>query len=124
MKFTVLLVDDDAAIRSILRSVLELRGFDVTSCESATQARAVLAKSSFDLVLTDMRMETEKAGYEVVRSAKAASSTTIIVLLTAFPIPTSEWRSAGADALYMKGSGIFGALDEIEQMVQTNHKPT
>jgi hypothetical protein len=41
----------------------------------------------------------------------------VIIVLSAYPIPASEWRKAGADAAYMKGGGIFRILDDIERLL-------
>src|SRR5512146_2499343 len=119
MPFNVLLVDDDPPILQTLKSVLETRNFSVATACSAGDAVRTLAADAFDLVVTDMRMETPTAGFEVVRSAKDHPEHPVVVILTAYPIPAPEWRAAGADALFMKGSGIVRILDDLERMVRT-----
>jgi DNA-binding response OmpR family regulator len=122
MPFTALLVDDDSAILSTLKSVFEMRGFEVSTASSAAEAAATLAGFSFDLVVTDMRMETDTAGFDVVRHAKSKANHPVVVILSAFPIPYTEWRNAGVDAMFMKGGGIFRILDDIERLLQTHAK--
>ncbi len=122
MPFTALLVDDDSAVLTTLKSIFEMQRFTVSTAISAGDAVRMLEQSSFDLVVTDMRMETETAGFEVVRYAKSTSRRPVVILLSAYPIPASEWRKAGADAMFMKGGGIYRMLDDIERLVRTHAK--
>jgi len=69
-----------------------------------------------------MRMEHETAGFEVVRHAKSGEHRPVVIILSAYPIPVSEWRSAGADGMFMKGGGIFRMLDDIERLLKAKHK--
>ena len=117
MTFTALLVDDDAAVLKTLKAVFETRDFDISTAASAGEAAGTLARLSFDLVVTDMRMESDTSGFEVVRHAKSAASRPVVVILSAYPIPVTEWRKAGADAMFMKGGGIFRILDDIERLL-------
>jgi CheY-like chemotaxis protein len=117
MPFTALLVDDDAAVLKTLKAVFETRDFDVSTAVSAGEAVSTLARLSFDLVVTDMRMETDDSGFEVVRHAKSTGHRPVVIILSAYPIPVNEWRRAGADAMFMKGGGIFRILDDIERLL-------
>jgi DNA-binding response OmpR family regulator len=124
MTFKALLVDDDSLVLDTLKAVFESRKFDVSTATSAGDAINALAQSSYHLVVTDMRMETDTAGYEVVRIAKGLNYRPVVVILSAFPIPRTEWRTAGADAMFIKGGGVFRILDDIERIVRshTNHE--
>jgi DNA-binding NtrC family response regulator len=123
MPYRVLLVDDDSMVLKTLQSVFRTRNFDVSTAVSASEARSVLERDSFDLVVTDMRMESETSGFDVVRHTKSVQKHALAVILSAYPIPANEWREAGADAMFMKGGGIFRILDDIEKLLQTHaHK--
>jgi CheY-like chemotaxis protein len=122
MPFSALLVDDDSTILTTLRGVFETRGFHVSTANSAGEAVRILARDSFDLVLTDMRMETETSGFEVVRCAKSTTDRPVVIILSAYPIPAREWRNAGADGMFMKGGGIFRILEDIERLLRTHAK--
>ena len=75
MKARLLIVDDEEVILSLLKTVLQSQGYSVTTAGSGAEAKAVLAADEgLDLVITDMRMETETAGYEVVEAAVAPAS--------------------------------------------------
>jgi CheY-like chemotaxis protein len=120
MPFTALLVDDDTVVLQTLKSVFETRAFEVSTAVSASEAASAIASHSFDLIVTDMRMETDTAGFDVVNHAKAAENNPVIVVLSAYPIPAAEWREAGAHAAFMKGGGVFRILDDIERMLHAH----
>src|SRR6476661_3148914 len=93
---SILVVDDDASVLAMLRAVLENHGHQVTSAHSAADARQKLQSGSFDMVITDMRMESETAGFDVVRAARSKPDAPAIVILTAYPMLEKQWREAGA----------------------------
>jgi len=53
---SVLVVDDDRAIRSLLRVVLERAGFEVLTAEDGEQAITMLASRTFDVITLDLMM--------------------------------------------------------------------
>ena len=55
----ILIVDDDITFALMLRTWLTKRGFDVESVGSVAAARTALAKGSYSLVLSDMRLPDE-----------------------------------------------------------------
>lgn len=117
MTCRLLIVDDDSAVLRSLKSVFETRSFQVSTASSAAEALRVLGEGCFDLVVTDMRMEKQTSGYDVIRAARQQAPRPMVVVLSAFPIPSSEWRAGGADAMFMKGGGVFRMLDDIEQLI-------
>lgn len=114
---SILVVDDDASVLAMLRAVLRSEDYLITTAASAAEARKKLEERSFDLVLTDMRMETETAGFDVVRAARKRPDRPIIVILTAYPMLEKQWRDAGADAGLMKGMPIAQLTDRIGQLL-------
>jgi CheY-like chemotaxis protein len=93
MRARVLVVDDEPSILTTLRAILELQGFEVDAAGSAMEAIQKLQAAVFQMVITDMRMETATAGYDVVRAAQAQPYQPISVLLTAYPPEEAEWRA-------------------------------
>ena len=73
MKRRILLVDDEVTVLLTLKAVLEISGFDVHTAASAREARSKIRLNEYHLVITDMRMENDAAGAEVVRAARTAS---------------------------------------------------
>jgi CheY-like chemotaxis protein len=103
----ILVVDDERAILGMLKLVLESASFQVETAASASQAQACLEEKQYDIVLTDMCMETPTAGYDVIRAARQLQPRPAIAILTAFPISAPEWKQSGADALLLKGSEVL-----------------
>lgn len=62
----VLVLDDDQAIRRVLRDILTENGFDAMVCETVAEAMAALTDETFDLVITDLRMP-KRDGYDFLQ---------------------------------------------------------
>jgi len=119
MKARVLIVDDEEVILSLLKTVLQAQGYSVTTAVSGAEAKAALAANEgFDLVITDMRMETELTGYEVVATAVAQARRPAVVILTAFPLLAQQWRQAGADAVVTKPTRMPELLSLISDLLE------
>jgi DNA-binding NtrC family response regulator len=114
----LLIVDDEPTILQSFGLVLECAGYEVTTAVSAADATQKLADQGFDVVITDVRMETPTAGFEVVRATHQKWPGTPVVLLTAFPLGTADWKGTGADAFFSKGSDIPAMLEWIRTRLE------
>ena len=65
----ILVVDDDENILNLERTILEQKGFEVTTCGGGAEALEILATRVFDLVLLDVMMP-EVDGFTVCRKIK------------------------------------------------------
>ena len=72
-KRRILIVDDDAEIRMLVRNVLERAGYEVATARDGVQAIDLLAKSDYDVVLLDVMMPGVN-GLEVVESLRRDNS--------------------------------------------------
>src|SRR5258706_2459297 len=113
----ILLVDDELAILLTLKAILELNGFAVETAASAKEAGEKLASSVNDMVITDMRMETEPSGYDVIRVAKQQSYDPATAILTAYPALGTDWANKGAQSLLVKPVGTEEMLRELESLL-------
>ena len=66
----VLLVDDDPASRLTLKTLLEAGGYNVDAAASAAEAVGKLDEGTYELVLSDLQMESPEAGLKVLAHAK------------------------------------------------------
>lgn len=119
MKRRILLVDDELAILLTLKAVLEISGFDVETAASAREAKMKIRAHEYHMVITDMRMESETAGMEVVAAAKKAPCRPAVAMLTAFPMPGSEGED-GADKLLVKPMNTGDLLRQVEALLVTH----
>jgi two-component system phosphate regulon response regulator OmpR len=101
----LLVVDDDARLRELLRRYLSENGFRVTVAADAEDARANLAGFAFDLVVLDVMMPGEN-GIDLIRALRAQSQPRRppILLLTAMAEPEDRINGLeqGADDFLAK----------------------
>jgi CheY-like chemotaxis protein/two-component sensor histidine kinase len=81
-KACVLLVEDDALIRSQAERQLRSMGHSVTVAADGVEALARLQESEFDLMLTDIVMPNGLSGHELAERAQAINPTMRILLLS------------------------------------------
>ena len=79
----ILLVEDDPDVRPLMAHVLLGAGYDVDVVERVSQAHALLASGSYDLVLTDGRLP-DGSGIEIADAAKARGIAAVVI--TAFAL--------------------------------------
>jgi two-component system NtrC family sensor kinase len=95
----VLVVEDEEALREIVREVLESEGCQVMEAGDGRAALALLAAQRFDLVISDMKMP-EMGGVEVYRLACASEPS----LAHRFLFVTGDWVSEDT-ARFLEQSG-------------------
>jgi DNA-binding response OmpR family regulator len=117
MKRRVLLVDDEVAVLLTLKAVLEINGFDVDTAASGREGKSKLRAHQYHMVITDMRMESDAAGVEVIAAARRASYHPAVALLTAFPIADEDWQALGADKMLVKPTHTRILLQQIEKLL-------
>ncbi|MBI5266367.1 MAG: sigma-54-dependent Fis family transcriptional regulator [candidate division Zixibacteria bacterium] len=83
MEISILLADDDAALRKVISYKLKRKGFEVVAVENGLEAMALLDTRKFDLVLSDMRMP-KMGGLELLEAAKRKRPELEVILMTAF----------------------------------------
>jgi DNA-binding response OmpR family regulator len=119
MKRRILLVDDEMTILLTLKAVLEIGGFDVETASSAQEAKTKIRASDYHMVITDMRMESETAGKEVVAAARRAPCKPAVAMLTAFPEPAFEGEDS-ADKMLVKPMHTSDLLRQLEALLVTH----
>jgi DNA-binding response OmpR family regulator len=117
MKRRILLVDDDLPVLLTLKAVLELNHFDVDTAASAGEALTKMGEREYQLVITDARMETDDAGFHVVRAARKQPYNPATAMLTAYPESSSRWKQDGAQSLLVKPVGTEDLLRQIEALL-------
>ncbi|MDW3206269.1 MAG: response regulator [Alphaproteobacteria bacterium] len=75
----ILVVDDDARLRSLLRDYLTKEGFRITLSEDAADARRKMAAITFDLMILDVMMPGE-SGLDLAKAVRGDSGVPILML--------------------------------------------
>jgi DNA-binding response OmpR family regulator len=120
MKRRILLVDDEVAVLLTMKAVLEISGFDVDTAASAREGKSRLRTRTYDMVITDMRMESEEAGRDVIVAARTAPYHPAVALLTAFPVADDDWQNMGADKMLVKPMQTRALIQQIEKLLETH----
>ncbi|MCK9364304.1 MAG: sigma-54 dependent transcriptional regulator [Syntrophales bacterium] len=110
----ILIVDDEASHRMMLRAVLREDGYAVTEASDGTEAVAAVAKEAFDVILLDIRM-TAMDGIEALAEIRKISPHVPVLIMTAYAsVKTAvEALKAGAFDYLMKPLDI----DELKILI-------
>jgi len=123
MKRRILLVDDNLAVLLTLKAVLELHGFEVETAGSSAEALARMESGVYQMVISDLRMETEESGLEVLRAARGQTYDPATALLTAYPPSGEHWRGGedwageNSDSVLIKPLGTGDLLRQVEALL-------
>jgi DNA-binding response OmpR family regulator len=81
---SILVVDDEEVMRSLLVSLLEPEGYVIHLAESGDQALQMIAKQRFDLIISDKNLPGSATGLEVARAARARHMDIPVILITGY----------------------------------------
>jgi len=100
----ILVVDDDASIRTLLTANLSADGYDIVTAVNGVEAMSKLAEGGIDLVILDIMMP-QKDGWEVCKTIRDSEDDhrQKIIMLTARDTPRDK----------MVGKGLLGADEYV-----------
>lgn len=120
----VLIIDDNEALRTVIRMTLESVGHTVVDAGDGRQGMRLLASHQPDLLITDILMPT-KEGLETIREARAARPTLSIMAISgggAGPMNGADLlefaRQFGADAVLEKPFRAAELRQVVESLLQ------
>jgi DNA-binding NtrC family response regulator len=99
-KKRVLIVDDDLAVRSSLKKVLETAGYEVIMAQDGREA-AEFPSASLDVVLLDLNLSAH-SGWDVFEHLTAQHPFLPVIIITAMPDQYKTAKHAGAGAIMEK----------------------
>ena len=117
-KYSILVVDDEEAIRSVLGSELTNEGYEVRMAGDGDEAIHELDKATCDLVLLDIKMP-KLNGFEVLKYIREKHAKTKVVMLTGFADLKNaiESKKLGADDFVSKPYDLVDLLTTIERVL-------
>jgi len=84
-KNRVLLVDDDAEIRTVYQLGLEHHGFEVVPASTVNEALNLISTQTFDALLTDLHMPDPADGFTVVSAMRHKQPNAITLVNSGYP---------------------------------------
>lgn len=79
----VLLVEDKESLRHALAETVRAHGLTITACADTYEAKRVLARETFGVVLTDLKLPAG-SGFDVLRAALKSHPEIDVIVMTAF----------------------------------------
>ena len=115
---TILVVDDEDALRTALRGELTTKGYTVDTVSDGDEAIAYVQIKPFDLVILDMKM-VRVQGLEVLQYIKKNYPAMKVIMLTAFADLRNAMDSKkfGADDFVCKPYDLDDLLSTIAEVM-------
>ena len=123
---TVLLVEDNRAVRDIVEAEVSAQGYHVIAAENAERGLALLARCAVDLLVTDIAMPGRFDGRELVRRARARHPRLPILLLSAAidPATMDEFGSLQGVRLLEKPYAIDRFAADLRELAHWGRERT
>jgi len=80
---SVLIIDDESAIRESLHTLLEMEGYDVETAASGREGMARIGERAFDLVLLDLALP-DRSGMDILLDLQAQDRQLLVIMITAY----------------------------------------
>ncbi len=114
----VLLVDDDPTSRLTLQTVLEASGYHVDSAASAAEAVGKLDEQEYQLVLSDLQMESPEAGLKVLAHARMMSYKPATAIVTTYQnAKSSHTKPQKQVRTLVKPEDVPGLLAKVANLI-------
>ena len=115
---SILVVDDEDALRTVLSAELNSEGYDVGTAADGVEALAELQKKNYDLALLDIKMPNMN-GFEVLKVIKEKYAGTKVIMLTGFADLKNaiESKKLGAEDFVSKPYDLVDLLTTIDRVM-------
>ena len=113
----VLLVDDDPTSRLTLQTVLEAGGYRVDAAASAAEAVGKLEDHEYELVLSDLQMESPQAGLKVLAHARMMDYKPAMALITTYQNSKPSPAQRSRNSMLIKPEDIPGLLGKVADLI-------
>ncbi len=113
---TILVVDDDEAIRTLLQEELEEEGYAVKIATNARDALKMVEAEPLDLVILDIRMPGMD-GLEALPRILGLKEGLPVILNSAYSQYQESFMSWAADAYVVKSSDLTELKEKVKKLV-------
>lgn len=112
----VLVVDDDPTSRLTLQTVLEAGGYHVDAAATAAEAVGKLDREEYELVLSDLQMESPEAGLKVIAHAKMMDYKPATAIVTTYH--NNSMRQSNSDrSVLVEPEDVPGLLGKVANLI-------
>lgn len=101
LPYRVLVLEDDENALAGIVELLSESGYDVTPVSSYEDAKKLLALSSYDLLVTDVRLRSYN-GIHLVAKLRKESPETAVIIMTGYDEPLIELEASRYNAIFVK----------------------
>ncbi len=116
MSKKILLVEDERALGLLYEEELSREGYDITAVTDAEAALAALEKTTFDLIITDIRMPG-KNGIELITQIMGLRKDIPIIINSAYQSYKEDFMTWAADAYVVKSASLDELKTKIKQLL-------
>ena len=115
----ILVVDDEAEVRELLKDVFVKKGYSVTTIPTAIQSLDIIFQEPFDLIILDVRLIGE-SGMSVLKRVRQFHKKIPIVIYSGAVTAELEKEAiaVGANEVLSKSLDIFKLVERIEAIVK------
>jgi CheY-like chemotaxis protein len=112
----VLIVDDDPASRLTLQTVLEAGGYRVDSAATAAEAVGKMDNDEYELILSDLQMESPEAGLRVLAHAQLMAYRPATALVTTYQNSSTN-DHASRESVLVEPEDIPDLLTKVAHLI-------
>jgi len=113
----VLLVDDDPTSRLTLQTVLQAGGYHVDAAASAAEAVGKMDEQEYQLVLSDLQMESPEAGLKVLAHARMMDYKPATAIVTTYQNKEHGMKVVKQSRMLIKPEDVPGLLAKVANLI-------
>ena len=120
----VLIIDDEKDIRSVLKDMLGMSGYDVDTAEDGRKAKELYDKTDYDVVITDIIMP-EQDGFEVILDYRNKNQLDRIIAISGGGRTSSEdylniASHFGVSSIFSKPPNYMDLIAKVDEIVASH----
>jgi two-component system, response regulator, stage 0 sporulation protein F len=112
----ILVVDDEVNVRKLYKKELEDEGHEVVTAANGAEALQVIAGTTPDLVILDIKLETEN-GLDLLRRMKEVQPALAVILNSGYSTYRDDFSSWLADAYLVKSSNTTELTSVVREVL-------
>jgi DNA-binding NtrC family response regulator len=114
----ILVVDDEEALLTTYRLILEMQGYSSSEARNTAEAKAILHSRKIDLLLCDLTLGNGESGTAIIEYARSISPDIPAALLSGYNTQDhAEWASQNDVMLLQKPLPIHSLLRAVSQLL-------